>query len=292
MKVFLNGEILPASKATIPVDDRAILYGDSIFETIRAYNGKPFRLSRHIERLERACKFFNLKCPFNRVEIERAVELIISANNLDEEGVDAYIRITLTGGKAGRTLDLRREQIPNFYIIAREYLPPPQRFYRKGISVIVSSIRKNPYSPIPFMKTGNYLESLLARQEALEKGADDAVFLTTDGFLSEATTSNIFLVHGNRISTPAMRCALLPGITREVVCEVTQGLGFETDFVISGLSHLFSADEVFLTNSLVEIVPVTKFEGEAIGKGIPGPITRMLHEAYRDLVSRELKVRS
>ncbi len=290
MKVFLNGEILPASRAVIPVDDRAVLYGDSIFETIRAYSGKPFRLSRHIERLERACKFFNLKCPFNRAEIEKAVELVISANNLDEKGVDAYIRITLTGGKAGMSRDLRREEIPNFFIIAREYAPPPQRFYRKGISLVVSSIRKNPYSPLPFMKTGNYLESLLARQEAFEKGADDAVFLTTDGFISEATTSNIFFVHGNRISTPASRCALLPGITRDVVCEVAHALALETDFVISGLSHLFSSDEVFLTNSLVEIVPVTKFEGEIIGKGIPGPITRTLHEAYRDLVSRELRV--
>jgi len=290
MKVFLNGEILPASKAAIPVDDRAVLYGDSIFETVRAYSGKPFRLSKHIARLEKACAFFRLKCPFNRSEIERAVELTIRANDLDQQGVDAYVRITLTGGKASGTPDLRREELPNFFIIAREYVPPPQRFYKKGISVIISQIRKNPHSPVPFMKTGNYLDSLIARQEAIERGADDAIFLTTNGFISEATTSNIFMVRGNRLSTPAKRCALLPGITRDVVCEIARGLEIEIDFVVSDLSHLFSADEIFLTNSLVEIVPVTKVEGEIIGKGIPGQITRKLHEAYRDFVSRELKV--
>jgi len=284
--VFLNGEYVPAGDACIPVDDRGVLFGDGVFETLRAYRGRPFRLQRHLDRMAGACRTLRLELPYSKREIAEAVNALIRENGLSG---NARVRITVTGGPSAGAKTLERGGTACTFILARPYEPPPEDAYREGISLVISDLRRNATSPLSTLKSSNLLDSLIARQDAADRGADDAVLLSPDGYLSEATTSNLFMVSGGSVLTPDATCGLLPGITREAVIELCTGLGIPCAQVIAGPEDLLSADEVFLTNSMVELLPVREVAGQLVG-ACPGPVTERLSIAYRHLVARETGV--
>jgi len=283
-KVFINGEMVPLSQALIPVDDRAVLFGDSAFETARGYGGFPFRLWRHVERLTESCRMLRIEKPIPAEEIDAAVAELLALNNLHDE--DARIRITVTGGSSAGPKGLERIGAAGIFMTARPYKPPSPEEYRRGVSLAVAGIKRNTSSPLSSTKSGNYLDSLFARQEALDRGEDDAVMVTTAGNLSEATSSNIFYVKDGVLFTPNVGCGFLPGVTRETVIELTREQGIECSLVTEGPENLLSADEAFLTNSMFELMPVRR-AGSHDMPSCPGPLTASLHAAYRDLVSRE-----
>ena len=285
--IFLDGDYVPAGDARIPVDDRGVLFGDGVFETVRSYEGKPFRLHRHLDRMASACQTLRLKRPYAEREVAEAVDTLIRKNGL--ESGNARVRITVTGGPSGSAKTLERSGTARMFILARPYEPPPDDFYREGISLSVSEIRRNATSPLSTVKSSNFLDSLIARQNAADQGADDAILLSPNGNLSEATTSNLFMVSDKKVLTPDAASGLLPGITREAIIELCAFLEIPCALITAGPEDLLSADEVFLTNSMVEVLPVREVAGRPFGI-CPGPVTRKLITAYRDLVARETTI--
>ncbi len=285
MKVYLNGKVIDEGEALLPAADRGVLFGDGIFETIRAYGGKPFRMDRHLERLRAGCRELRMARVPSDAEIREAVEELY---RLNVASGDAYIRITLTGGLFDGSRTLERPGGPNVHIMVKPFEGYPAEFYERGMKVIVSSVRSNEGSPTASIKSTCYLDNIVAKQEARDRGADDAVMLNNGGFLTEGTSSNLFLVRRGRLATPAVECGLLPGLTREAVMELCeeQGLACESAFLV--LDDLLGADEAFFTVSTGEIVPIAEVEGKGIGFRCPGPITQRLSAAYRDLVRKEL----
>jgi len=281
MKVYLNGVIVDEGAAFLPVNDRGILFGDGLFETIRAYGGRPFRLERHMARLREGCRTLRLAGIPGDEEVRRAIGELYAANV--REG-DAYVRITVTGGAFDGSRTLRRSGPPNVFIVVKPLEPYPEEYYSHGLRLTVSRIRRNATSPLVRVKTNNYLESLFARQEAVEAGFHDALFLNTYGHLAEATTSNIFLVSDGEVCTPHLECGVLPGITREAVLEICQDLEIPTETGFYTLDELFSAQEAFLTMSTGEIIPVREVDGSRLGESCPGPVTARLIQAFHELV--------
>lgn len=287
--VYLNGKIVNATEALLPVGDRAVLFGDSAFETLRAYRGRPFRLEKHLARLEDACRVLRMTLPRTRAEIADAVLALLEANGLaGRRNGDARVRITVTGGPSAGPKGLERPGPAGIFILAVPFEGNPDRYYRDGITLVISGIKRNSSSPVSALKSGNYLDSLLARQEALDRGADDAVMLTTAGNLSEATSSNVFFVKDGEVRTPDVGCGFLPGVTRETVIELCGRMALPCVPVMEGPEALLSADEVFLTNSMAEIVPVKRVGDRVPCVACPGPLTGKLSTAYRELVEREL----
>ena len=285
MKVYLNRKIVDEGEALIPAGDRGILFGDGIFETVRAYSGKPFRMDRHLERLHAGCRDLRLSGVPSDKELADAVGELY---RLNVASGDAYVRITLTGGLFDGNRTLQRSNPPNVYIVVKPFEGYPQEWYEHGMRMIVSGVRTNEGSPLSRIKSNNYLDNLMAKQEAKDRGADDAVMLNSGGFLTEASSSNLFLVRRGKVATPGVECGLLPGVTREVVMELCEehGLICETEFLT--LDDLMNADEAFISVSTGEIVPVGEVEGSSIGFRCPGSITVRLAAAYRALVKKEL----
>lgn len=276
--VYLNGSLIPRSQATISVLDYGFLYGYGLFETMRAYGGQVFRLDSHLNRLASSAEILGL--PVETLELEGAVMDTLRANQLGE----ARIRITISIGEGSMVPDPGTCDKPTVLILAQHYQPYPEAAYQKGFRAVVSSIRRNSQSPVPRLKSANFLESMLAKGEARAAGADDALFLNEKGLLAEASMSNIFLVTNGVLKTPGLDSGLLPGITREVVLELASGMGIRAIEQDTGLDELYQAEEAFLTNSMVEIMPLIEVDGKAIGSGRPGPLTERLMAAYKTLV--------
>jgi len=279
--VYLNGKLVPRSQAKISALDYGFLFGYGLYETIRAYNGKPFRLDNHIARLRYSAE--KLGILVKPGEIRQAVKDTVAANGFS----DTRIRITMSIGEGTITPNLASCEEPTTAVLVTEYHPPAPEKYEHGFKVIVSSIRRNSRSPVTFMKSANTMEAMLARQEARAKGADEALFLNEKGFLTEASGSNIFLVKNGILITPRFETGILPGVTRVVIFEIASKLGIKVKEKKVSLDELFDADEAFITNSLVEIVPVMMVDGKPIGKGKVGNTTKRLLKSYRDLVAAE-----
>jgi len=287
-KVYFNGKIMETSEAVIPAGDRAVLFGDSIFETVRAYGGTPFRLARHLERLEDSARTLRLSIPLSPERITEAVLSLLTENGLSGKNApDARVRVTVSGGTSDGPKGLERPGPAGIFITASRLVGFPESWYREGIVLAVSGLKRNTSSPLSAIKSGNYLDSMLARQDALDRGADDAVMLTTAGNLSEATSSNLFMAKEGEILTPDVGCGLLPGVTREAVIELCGRLEVRCRPITQGPDVLFSCDEVFLTNSIAEVLPVKKVGDRAPAHGCPGPVTAQLSAAYRQLVEDE-----
>ncbi|MDD5748011.1 MAG: aminotransferase class IV [Actinomycetota bacterium] len=269
--VVLDGEFIESHQAKISIFDRAVFFGDSVFETIRSYHGKPFRLERHLERLRSGCSAMRTALPVAPVELKELSLGLVEKNNLRD--CDAYLRVTVTGGISSGQTGLRRQEPPSFFIIAKRLEEYPRRFYEKGMSLIISNIRRNSSSPLSNTKTGNYADSLIARQEAYDRGADDSLMLTTAGNIAEATSSNIFYVRDGNIRTPDLGCGLLPGITREAIIEICAEKEIPVNSVTEGPEAIFEAEEVFLTNALMEVMPVSGIEDHQYVP-CPGPVHR------------------
>jgi len=276
--VFLNGSLIPRSQARISVLDYGFLYGFGLFETMRAYEGQVFCLDSHLNRLARSAKILGL--PIGVTDLEDAVMATIQANQLG----DARIRITVSIGEGSMVPDPSTCKQPTVLILAGDYHPYLEQIYQKGFRAVVSSIRRNSGSPLSRLKSANYLENMLAKQEARAAGVDEALCLNEKGLLAEASMSNIFLVDDGVLRTPGEESGILPGVTRGVVLELASRLGISILEHDVRLDEIAEAQEAFLTNSLIEIMPLTEIAGRHVGSGRPGPVTRSLMADYKKLV--------
>jgi len=281
--VYLNGALVPRSQARISPFDLGFLYGYGLFETMRAYSGHIFRLELHLERLVGSARLLGI--PLNTRDLERACYDTLKANNL----ANARIRLTVSIGEGEATPNPPKHPKPTVLVIAASYTPPPTEVYRNGYKAVVSPTRQNSQSPLSHLKTVNYLNQLLARREAKEKGADEAILLNERGFLCEGSTNNVFLVSKGNLTTPDEESGCLPGITRQVVIELAKELGLKVAEREVRLEELLNADEAFLTSSLIELMPLTEVNSEPIGRGKRGKVTERLMSAYKEAEARETK---
>jgi len=281
--VFLNGKILAEEAALVPSGDRGLLLGDGLFESMRAYRGKVFRLAAHLARLRASAAFLRLSVPCADERIGESISELIRLNSCAE----AYVRITLTRGASGHGLRLDGQGPPTLLIHVRPFAPHPAEQYKAGAKLIISGVRQSSWNPLARHKTLSYLLYLVARQEATDAGANGAILLNEGGWVAEESVSNVFLVRGGKLVTPPVHCGLLPGITRGVVLELAaaEKLPFEERPALAG--ELFEGEELFLTNSLMEILPVRSVDRRQIGAAAPGPVTSRVRDLYRAAVEAE-----
>lgn len=281
--IYLNGGFIPQDRAKISVLDRGFLYGDGLFETMRAYEGKVFRIRQHWDRLFRSARIIGLKIPAARKELTAAAHELLKRNSL----ADAYLRLTVSRGTGPPGLEPSVKHQPTLAMVARELSTPSPTLYRRGYRATILPPTICPDSPLPRIKSINYLGNILAKREAKRARANEGIMQNSRGLVTEGTVSNIFIVRRGRLITPNLECGVLPGITRAAVLELAAQLGIPAREGEIRPAQLLSADECFLTNSIIEIMPVTRIDGQPIGDGNPGPITAQLQEAYRNLVRRK-----
>jgi branched-chain amino acid aminotransferase len=283
MKIYLDGKYCDEKSAKISVFDHGLLYGDGVFEGIRAYNGRVFRLKEHIDRLFKSAKAILLTIPLSPDEMAQAVVDTCRKNKLR----DGYIRLVVTRGVGTLGLNPNRCINPSVIIIAGKIQLYPEELYRKGLEIITVPTVRNLHSALnPAIKSLNYLNNVLAKIEALNGGCEEAVMLNAEGFVSECTGDNIFILSGGRLLTPPLSAGALYGITREVVLDLAQEAGIKTGEPNLTRYDLFNADECFLTGTGAELIPVVKIDGRPVGTGKPGPVTARLVSAYRALTNR------
>jgi len=280
--IYINGEFVLKSKAMISVFDHGLLYGDGVFEGIRTYNGYIFKLNEHLERLYASAHSLMIKIPLSKEEIKRAVIDTLKKNKMK----DAYIRLVVTRGAGDLGVDPRKCSKPTVFIIAGSISVIPREVAEKGIRTIMTWIRRDPVDGTSHeMKSLNYLNSILAKIEANNVGADEAIILSTQGYLCEGTAENIFIVKGGEIWTPPAYTGALPGVTRSVVFEIAKKIGFNIIERLITPHELFNADEVFFSGTGAEIVPVTEVNGRVIGMGRPGEITARIRKEFQKFTS-------
>ena len=281
--VYINGDLIPLSQARLSPFDHGFLYGYGLFETMRAYNGSIFRLDRHLARLHRSAQTLPIAFQPDSFDLQKACYDILEANKLAE----ARLRLTLSAGEGDITPNPDTCTHATVFIAARRLVPLPPESYQSGFGAVLSSLRRNSQSPLSRLKTSCYMENVLARQEARAAGADEALMLNERGLVAEGSISNIFLVKGKLLLTPSVESGALPGITREVVLESAPSLGLEAIEKEVTLAELVEAEEAFLTNSIIEIMPLTRFGDKAIGTGKPGALTQHLMSTYQQLVHND-----
>ena len=278
---YLNGELLPREKAKVSLLDYGFLFGFGLYETVRVYSGKVFRLDNHLARLRYSGA--HLGMVIHTTLIRDAVNDVIKANGFKH----ARLRISVSIGEGTMSPNLDSCKHPTIAVLASKYKPPNREKYQNGYEVILSSIRRSSFSPVTFLKSANTMENMLARRDARDAGADEALFLNEKGYLTEAAGSNLFIVKDGILKTPRYESGILPGVTRVVVFELAAQLRIKFKEVNLRLADLLQADEVFITNSLIEIMPVTIFNGKPIADGKPGALTGKLVKAYKALVKKE-----
>ena len=283
--VWIDGALMPAEGRHLSAFDRGFQLGDGVFETLRARGGRPTELAEHLERLRRSASGLDIALPATaETDLGAAIAAVLAAEDLDGPDGDASVRITVSRGTVvGRGLLPAGPADPTIVVQAWPVAPPPLGHLERGLRLVVSAVRRDPANPIAALKTTSRADYVYARLEAKRAGADDALFLTVDGRLSEATSANVFLVRGSELATPALDCAILPGTTRTWILRWGAAAGL-TPFEGSLLpADLAAADEAFLCSSVAGILPVTSFEGAPIGAGQPGPWTtaaRAAREAF------------
>jgi branched-chain amino acid aminotransferase len=283
MKIYIDGKYCDEKTAKVSVFDHGLLYGDGVFEGIRAYNGRVFKLKEHIDRLFKSAKAILLTIPLSHEEMMRAVVETCRRNKLR----DGYIRLVVTRGVGTLGLNPNRCINPSVIIIAGKIQLYPEELYRKGLEIITVPTVRNLHSALnPAIKSLNYLNNILAKIEALNGGCEEAVMLNAEGFVSECTGDNIFIVIGNRLQTPPLSAGALYGITREVVIQLADQAGLVVSEPNLTRYDLFNADECFLSGTGAELIPVVKIDGRVIGSGKLGPATAKLMAAYRALTNR------
>ncbi|MCS7254722.1 MAG: branched-chain-amino-acid transaminase [Armatimonadota bacterium] len=282
--IYINGALVPKSEAKISVFDHGLLYGDGVFEGIRAYGGKVFRLEEHIDRLYESAHCIWLKIPMTKEEMQQAILQTLRANCFK----DAYIRVVVTRGVGDLGLDPWRCSNPSVIIIADRIEVFPSEFYERGIEAIIVSTRRNsPQALNPAIKSLNYLNNIFAKIEAKVAGKQEAIMLTIDGYVAEGSGENIFIVKNGCLHTPPAYMGILRGITRGVVMELACRFNIPAYETVLTARDLYTADECFLTGTGAEIVPIVAIDGRPIGDGKPGRITRQLMEAFRELTLNE-----
>lgn len=284
MQVYINGKFVPEEEAKISVFDSGYLYGDGIFEGIRAYNGRVFRLEEHIDRFFDCARAINLKLRETKEEMCKIVADTCAKNNMN----DAYIRLVASRGSGDMGLNPATKTNPSVVCIACQIALYPEEEVKKGINVIVAATRRN-YGEVlpPQVKSLNYLPNIMARLEAHNAGAVEAVCMSREGYVAECTGDNIFVVKDGVIKTPHPGIGILLGITRKAVMEIVRGMGKETQETFMNRFDLYTADELFVTGTAAEVVPVSQIDGRPVGSGKIGPITAEIREKYLRLVQTE-----
>ncbi len=280
LKIYINGTLFDKDDAKISVYDHGLLYGDGVFEGIRSYGGKAFRLQEHLDRLWYSAKAIWLEVPMTKEQLGRDIKRMLKTNGIE----DGYIRVIVTRGSGTLGLDPNRCSDPQVIIIADSISLYPKELYEKGLAIVtVSTMRNHPAALSPRVKSLNYLNNILAKIEGLQAGCIEALMLNHKGEVAECTGDNIFLVRNGRVLTPPNEAGILEGITRDAVMTLAREASYE--MVESPLTKhdVYIADECFLTGSAAEVVPVVKVDSRTIGDGIPGPITRELMQRFHKL---------
>ncbi len=292
--INLNGEILDPADAKVSVFDRSFLYGDSLYEVVRTYRGKPFRLKEHLVRMEKSAKLCQMRFSQTSAEYEREILRSIEAYRAQpgKQDEDVYARIVVSRGSGKIGFGLGNLETPTLYAIIIEPISMfPNKPFEKGTQLQISErIRNHPRALDPAMKSGNYLNSLLAYLTAAEAGYDDALMVDQQGFMTEGTTFNLFYVNRGIVATAPLDVGILDGVTRRAILNLCIEQGLPCREVRFPKEYLYEADEVFVSSSLKEVLPVLALDGKKIGNGKAGPVTRKLRDAFDDLVRRELSL--
>lgn len=282
--VYIDGRYVLKEEAKVSVFDHGFLYGDGVFEGIRAYRGRVFKLNEHLQRLYNSAKAIALRIPLKEGELKEKILETLRRNNLK----DAYIRLIISRGKGDLGLDPEKCPQACVIIITDKIKIYPEEFYEKGLSVITASTRRNiPVALDPQIKSLNYLNNILAKIEANLGNVSEAIMLNKDGYVAECTGDNIFMVKEGTLFTPPMWVGVLKGITRNVVIELAQKENILVKEEAFSIASLYTADECFLTGTAAEIIPVTKVDGRVIGEGKSGKITKGLMKRFRELTFYE-----
>ena len=280
LKIFIDGKFYPEANAKVSVFDHGLLYGDGVFEGIRFYNGRVFRLEEHLLRLWDSARSIMLDIPMSIAEMTEALLETIRQNDLRE----GYIRLIVTRGVGDLGLDPRRCKRASVIIIATTITLYPPEFYKRGLTIATVATRRiNPAALNPAVKSLNYLNNIMARIEANLAGADEALMLNDAGYVAEGTADNFFVVKHGQIATPPISAGALGGITRSVVFEIAAELGVDCSEKNITRHDVFTADECFLSGTAAEVVPVVKADSRVIGDGKPGEITTRMMERFRKL---------
>ena len=282
MKIWLDGELVDESAAKISVFDHGLLYGDGVFEGIRFYNRRVFRLEEHIRRLFDSARAIVLEVPWTQEEVCKFVVETVAANGLD----DGYIRLVVTRGTGSLGLSPYLCKKASMFIIASTISLYPAEHYENGLSVITCATRRPaPAALMPQVKSLNYLNNVMAKVEAIQAGALEAVMLNEQGYVAECTGDNVFILRDGVLHTPQVNDGALDGITRRVILELADQLGIPKVERSLTRYDLFIADEFFLTGTAAEVIPVVSLDRRVIGDGTPGPLTRRFIAAFKELAS-------
>ena len=283
--MYVNGRFVSRSEATVAVFDRGFLYGDGVFEGIRAYQGRVFRLGQHVDRLFRSAKAILLEPPAGPEELKDLIREGVRRRG----GGDCYIRVVLSRGEGDLGLDPRNCHTPATLVVIVDTIALyPQEVYQRGLEVISCVTRRTPTSALnPEIKSLNYLNNILAKIEVARAGADEGLMLNQEGYVTEATADNIFVRLAGGLVTPPAYAGLLEGITRQVVFELAAEMDLPLKEELLTLYDVYSAEECFLTGTGAEIVPVVRVDGREIGDGLPGPITKRLMARFKEVTVTE-----
>ncbi len=284
LKVYIDGEYFEKDEAKISVFDHGLLYGDGVFEGIRSYSGRVFRMDAHVSRLYNSAKAIMLNIPVTPDEMKKIITDTLEINGLS----DAYIRLIITRGRGTLGLGPDKCPSPSIICIADSIALYPKEFYENGLEVVTASTRRFGLGTLyPQVKSLNYLNNILAKMEALNAGCPEAILLNVNGAVAECSGDNIFIIKGGRLVTPDVNSGILEGITREAVIELAIKEGIPVEERTVSRYETFTADECFLTGTAAEVISVVKIDQRPIADGKPGPITKLLHERFNELVHSE-----
>ena len=279
MWIYLNDRFVKESEATVSVFDHGFLYGDGIYETIRSYGEKIFMRDQHLARLHRSAEAIGLTIPER--DWPSLLHESMTRNEVGNDQTDAYIRITISRGTGDIGLDPALCPNPTIVVIAKPLKTPPLERYREGVSLIMAKTRRNlPGALDPQIKATNFLNNIQAKREAIAAGAFDSVLLNWESHVTECTVSNVFFVQAGQLCTPSLDCGILDGITRGVILTLARENRITVSEGRFGVEALRQAEECFLSNTTMEVMPVTRLDSRHIGNGKPGPLTRRLHQIF------------
>lgn len=286
LQIYISGKYFDKDNAKISVYDHGLLYGDGVFEGMRAYSGNVFRLTEHIDRLYESALAICLKIPMSKSDMIEAVKKTLEINSLK----DAYIRLVVTRGAGSLGLDPNRTSDPQIIIIADHIALYDPKFYEEGLKIITAStIRNHPAALSPRIKSLNYLNNIMAKIEGLQAGCMEAIMLNHKGEVAECTGDNIFIVKRGELLTPPKDAGILEGITRNAILELAESLHIPTKETSLTRHDLFVADECFLTGSAAEVIPVVSIDNRSIHDGCVGPVTKKLMSEFKKLVHADGK---
>jgi branched-chain amino acid aminotransferase len=280
-RVYINGKLLDKNEARISVYDHGLLYGDGVFEGIRVYDGRVFRLAEHVERLYDSARHIWLEIPLSREEMAKAIQQTVKANDKR----NGYIRAVVTRGAGYLGLDPRKTSDPQVIIIVDDITLYPPELYEHGLEIVTAAtIRNHPNAVNPRIKSLNYLNNILAKIEGIRAGCQEALMLNHKGEVAECTGDNIFLLKHGVLRTPPLDAGILEGVTRNAVIELARAANIPVEETALTRHDVYAADECFLTGTAAEVIAVVKCDDRVIGSGRPGPVTRQLRERFLQLV--------